>query len=373
MGVIIVLIGMLLSVNLSIALDELPCHFLDSINITDGNRLANDDSIEFNGLVYSRKQYAEINYVLLRDGTDQITVDPYIRGCICNIKPCVRLCCPLGTLNTDDTDITVCQDHDKGNKFEAEVIHKNNETKVIPLERFFAYIEGIPCNFVYFDDDYQITHKGEISRGNLSTKLTHQNSCLHAGLNAETNEVDLRLLTCIELEGDDYDLNQYHVIRHQIINFYILWYFYTPIGITLTINYVFFLLITLKIRKIQQDIAAERSQEDGSLMQKALNEKKETCILYLRLILVMGLIWIMEIVSYLMDNFSPLFLITDILNSLSGLFIFILFIVNRRVLRLIKERWQNLRGKATTNDNDTSNLISRSAAFMQMNPILTIK
>ncbi|XP_055304984.1 probable G-protein coupled receptor Mth-like 10 isoform X3 [Sitodiplosis mosellana] len=222
MGVIIVLIGMLLSVNLSIALDELPCHFLDSINITDGNRLANDDSIEFNGLVYSRKQYAEINYVLLRDGTDQITVDPYIRGCICNIKPCVRLCCPLGTLNTDDTDITVCQDHDKGNKFEAEVIHKNNETKVIPLERFFAYIEGIPCNFVYFDDDYQITHKGEISRGNLSTKLTHQNSCLHAGLNAETNEVDLRLLTCIELEGDDYDLNQYHVIRHQIINFCML-------------------------------------------------------------------------------------------------------------------------------------------------------
>lgn len=155
MGVIIVLIG-LLSVKLSVASTELPCHFLDSINITGGNRLPYDGSIEFNGIVYSRNQYAEINYVI-EAGTFQITVDPYIRGCICNIRPCLRLCCPLGTLHTDDR-ATTCRDHEKAKKFEAEIIHENNETKIIPLERYFAYIEGYPCNFMYFDDDYQINN-----------------------------------------------------------------------------------------------------------------------------------------------------------------------------------------------------------------------
>lgn len=156
MGVIIVLIG-LLSVNLSVALKltELPCDFLDSINITGGNRLPYD-AIQFNGIVYPSDQYAEINYVI-EAGTFEITVDPYLRGCICNIKTCLRLCCPLGTLHIDER-ATTCRDHDKAKKFEAEIIHENNETKIIPLERYFAYVEGFPCNFMYIDDEYQINH-----------------------------------------------------------------------------------------------------------------------------------------------------------------------------------------------------------------------
>lgn len=55
----------------------------------------------------------------------------------------------------------------------------------------------------------------------------------------------------------------------------IFWYFYIPIGITFTINFVFFVLITLRIREIQRDITVERSQDGGPLMQKVLNKKKE--------------------------------------------------------------------------------------------------
>lgn len=64
-------------------------------------------------------------------------------------------------------------------------------------------------------------------------------------------------------------------------------------------------------------------------------------ILYLRLFLVMGVAWSMEVIS-LMSN-SPIFLLTDICNTLQGVFIFILFVMTRRVLRLIKERFVFIR------------------------------
>lgn len=157
MGVIFILIG-LLSLHLTTAFDELPCHFLDSINITGGIRYLHDDSIRFNDIIYPKNQYAQINYVL-QDGTDKATVDPYIRGCICNIKPCLRLCCPLGSLFTlTDIETTVCTDHDKARNFQAEVLHENNEVKVVPLENYFTYVEGHPCKFLYAVDDYNLTH-----------------------------------------------------------------------------------------------------------------------------------------------------------------------------------------------------------------------
>lgn len=62
-------------------------------------------------------------------------------------------------------------------------------------------------------------------------------------------------------------------------------------------------------------------------------------VLFLRLFLVMGIVWSMEAVSYFVASASPYFMLTDILNTLQGLFIFILFVLNRRVLNLVKQRF----------------------------------
>lgn len=50
-------------------------------------------------------------------------------------------------------------------------------------------------------------------RGDSS--LNHQNSCFHAELNDETNEVNLELLTCFD--DSLYDLHQYHYTRQLIL------------------------------------------------------------------------------------------------------------------------------------------------------------
>lgn len=62
-------------------------------------------------------------------------------------------------------------------------------------------------------------------------------------------------------------------------------------------------------------------------------------ILYLRLSVVMGISWILEVISFLVAADSLIFMAGDMWNTLQGVFIFILFIMRRRVLRLIKERF----------------------------------
>lgn len=61
-------------------------------------------------------------------------------------------------------------------------------------------------------------------------------------------------------------------------------------------------------------------------------------MLYLRLFILTGVSWMMEIIWLLAPD-SAIFLYSDIFNSLQGIYLFILFVLNRRVLRLAKERF----------------------------------
>ncbi|XP_055619911.1 G-protein coupled receptor Mth2-like isoform X3 [Toxorhynchites rutilus septentrionalis] len=70
---------------------ELPCEFLDSINISNGTRHP-DGSIVFDDIRYESSNYAWIDYDLTENGT-VIDVPAYARGCVCQVKSCVWLCC----------------------------------------------------------------------------------------------------------------------------------------------------------------------------------------------------------------------------------------------------------------------------------------
>lgn len=64
-------------------------------------------------------------------------------------------------------------------------------------------------------------------------------------------------------------------------------------------------------------------------------------IMYLRLALMMGGTWLMEAISFVSPD-STFFMITDILNAVLGVIIFVLFVLNRRVMHLIKKRFVNV-------------------------------
>lgn len=124
---------------------------------------------------------------------------------------------------------------------------------------------------------------------------------------------------------------------------------------------MFFVLTALKIRKVQQDLKRVTSQEEGARHQSKFNRDKDkygkpfirrslidiyfspsigySFTLYLRLFIVMGVTWSMEGISFLISPESDFFLLTDICNTIQGLLIFVLFVMKRRVLRLIKKRF----------------------------------
>lgn len=160
MWLIVVIIGSILldCSDGSIRIDgELPCHYLDSINITDG-ALQYDNSIIFRDTKFTENQYARIDY-MLDNGTNHISVEPYLRGCLCNIKPCIRLCCPYGTIYERlPNGGKVCRKHEMATKFESEIHDEDAYVKALLENQHFGYVDDRPCNRFYIAENYTMTH-----------------------------------------------------------------------------------------------------------------------------------------------------------------------------------------------------------------------
>lgn len=62
-------------------------------------------------------------------------------------------------------------------------------------------------------------------------------------------------------------------------------------------------------------------------------------MLFLRLFIVMGVTWSMEVISWAIGPESNFFYLTDICNTVQGVIIFVLFVLKRHVFRLIKKRF----------------------------------
>lgn len=150
-GIAITLIG-LCDANGS---KELPCRYLDSVNITDGIRYSNG-SIVSNGVTFHEHQYAEVNFIV-ENADEKVTVDPHIRGCLCSIKSCARLCCPYGSYMMFSKGKPKCAPHEAAKQLEKEVLHEDNSTKLLKLDQHFAFINHMPCEH-FFYDDFNLTH-----------------------------------------------------------------------------------------------------------------------------------------------------------------------------------------------------------------------
>lgn len=133
---------------------EMPCHFLDSINITDGT-LQPNKSITFHGMEFSETQYAEIDYILM-DGTERSSVATHIRGCLCNLKPCLRFCCPLGSYVTSQQ--SDCHRNQNIGRLEGDIVEQNNTIKHVQFDQYFGLVEETPCQSFYSEDKFQIAH-----------------------------------------------------------------------------------------------------------------------------------------------------------------------------------------------------------------------
>lgn len=100
---------------------EPPCPVFVSVDITDGRK---DDGV----IVKNNVAYAPSDY-FYHEGE--------IRGCICNIRPCVRKCCPKGHIMNNRS----CQEAEYEQSFK---VHRKTEPISLP-EDYFHYVHNNHC------------------------------------------------------------------------------------------------------------------------------------------------------------------------------------------------------------------------------------
>ncbi|GAB0093375.1 Methuselah, N-terminal domain [Sergentomyia squamirostris] len=170
---------------------RVPCPFFDTVNITDGEHLSNG-SILYDGIVYPPDLFGEYDYELVNQ-TTKYSVEPHLRGCICEIKKtCVKYCCPKNFAYRDGA----CSGPNPSNPILINM--RDNEGNVsynVIIEEKFGIVYGKPCSHMYRlepeeypDDAFFLLPNGHIITAENDRRDKNQYCIAHMYPEVETNE-----------------------------------------------------------------------------------------------------------------------------------------------------------------------------------------
>ncbi|XP_017487930.1 PREDICTED: G-protein coupled receptor Mth2 isoform X1 [Rhagoletis zephyria] len=138
-------------------------------------------------------------------------------------------------------------------------------------------------------------------------------------------------------------------------------YFFGPIVLIIMANSIMFVLTAMKIHKVQREMARIMAREDST---KNLRTEKDKFGLFLRLFIVMGVTWSMEILSYFVGadkGWAKIFYISDICNAIQGFLIFMLFVMKKKVKHLITNRYSSTRDSSNQRQSQYSTKTTSSS------------
>ncbi|CAO1380277.1 unnamed protein product [Diamesa hyperborea] len=169
-----------------------PCNYIDTVNITSGHK-DNDGNIIFNGTTFPKEMYAQYNYEIV-NYVEKKSVNPHTRGCLCLIKPCIRLCC-----YSDDTNSTPSLESIpcvSKNTFSVQT--RNGDVQDVNLsDGHYGVVIGRTCSKMYklepeedIEDFWELHLNGSIMFQHHESDINHEKYCL-AGTDNDT--VDLLL------------------------------------------------------------------------------------------------------------------------------------------------------------------------------------
>lgn len=111
-------------------------------------------------------------------------------------------------------------------------------------------------------------------------------------------------------------------------------YFLIPIAVTLAVNAVFYIIIVVKFAMLAYQTRGVRTSHTEKL------------VLGVKLFFAFGLLWIFGILSAVINKNEALVCIFMFSNSLSGVFLLVIFVCNGAVVRALKQQF----GKRTRNN-----------------------
>lgn len=112
-------------------------------------------------------------------------------------------------------------------------------------------------------------------------------------------------------------------------------FIYIPLALILLFNISCYSITAYKIHCVQKETSMIR--EANSSKHSKINNEKNRFFLYLRLFIVMGVVWVMELASWACENSLILHLL-DIPNCIQGIIIFFMFVWKPKVKSLIIKR-----------------------------------
>ncbi|EDW88763.2 G-protein coupled receptor Mth isoform X1 [Drosophila yakuba] len=113
-----------------------------------------------------------------------------------------------------------------------------------------------------------------------------------------------------------------------------LLFFSGPVGILFIINLVLFVLTMKYCNKVKNEIYKMQSlNSDKPVLKRRFFQDKTRFVMNTKLCFVMGITWLLEIVSILFYDHKKTFFwtISDSFNVLLGIFVFIIFVFKRRI------------------------------------------
>ncbi|CAG9761866.1 unnamed protein product [Ceutorhynchus assimilis] len=123
----------------------------------------------------------------------------------------------------------------------------------------------------------------------------------------------------------------------------VLVYFYGPMGLLLGINLVLF---GLTARELTCGLWKRE-------LVKSTTERAALGRICAKLVVVMGVSWIMDVISWFVGGPESIWYFTDVINCLQGVFIFIVVGCQPQVLSAVKRSWCLLRNRENGTNNST--------------------
>lgn len=159
--------AIIILIKLQISL-QIDCNYFNTINITNG-RQNSDESITYNNIKYLKGTYQKYNYIYVNQ-TIRLNVDEHIRGCVCDYKFCINVCCDYGEsinireLNGNLSELKFqCQFSDDLNQNELKIAVEENHIHDIYDSRLYeARFNFIPICSRYTSGLYDLKQNEKI-------------------------------------------------------------------------------------------------------------------------------------------------------------------------------------------------------------------
>lgn len=183
--------------------ERVPCSFFDTVNLTDYYRYPNG-SYQYENIIIPKEYTGTYNYEF-RTLVRKERVQPHVRGCICLLKKCIKMCCGPDTMKYMNKS---CEDIYPGNKTIEITFLSENNAKDVVIGDVFAVQEGRPCEHMYnldpSQDNYTIFDNGTLLREYDGVYINKDSYCL-ASIQLEEDSPNRTLLPLVCFPDDSKD------------------------------------------------------------------------------------------------------------------------------------------------------------------------